>query len=64
MEQKKYEQALREILSMKNAIDDFFEKVMVMADEDSIRTNRLALLTSIAQLFLSIGDFSKMSATA
>ena len=58
--EKKYGQALREILGLKDAIDTFFNDVMVMDKEERIKNNRLSLLTAIARLFLQIGDFSKM----
>ncbi|MEJ2688830.1 MAG: glycine--tRNA ligase subunit beta [Deltaproteobacteria bacterium] len=61
---KDYDGALLQILTMKEPIDAFFDQVMVMADDAGIRRNRLALLTAIAQLFLSVGDFSKMSGGA
>ncbi|MDH3359849.1 MAG: glycine--tRNA ligase subunit beta, partial [Desulfobulbaceae bacterium] len=57
---KSYKEALTEILKMKEPVDKFFDDVMVMAEEEDLRRNRLALLTSIAELFLSVGDFSKM----
>jgi len=56
-----YEAALTVILKMKEPVDLFFEQVMVMADDQKIRHNRLNLLASIAALFLQIGDFSKLS---
>ncbi|MEW6501794.1 MAG: glycine--tRNA ligase subunit beta [Thermodesulfobacteriota bacterium] len=59
---KEYEQALAVILKMKEPIDTFFDKVMVMAEDASVRRNRLALLTAIAGLFRRVGDFSKMYA--
>ena len=59
---KQYEQALAVILRMKEPIDTFFDKVMVMAEDSALRRNRLALLTAIAGLFLRVGDFSKMYA--
>jgi len=64
MQAKQYDQALQLILGMKEAIDDFFDKVMVMAEDEAVRANRLALLTAIARLFLGVGDFSKMSAAS
>jgi len=64
MQAKQYDQSLQLILGMKEAIDDFFDKVMVMAEDKAVRANRLALLTAIARLFLGIGDFSKMSAAS
>jgi len=56
-----YEAALTAILKMKEPVDLFFDKVMVMTDNHAIRHNRLSLLTAIAALFLQIGDFSKLS---
>lgn len=55
-----YQQALEEILEMKEPVDAFFDQVMVMAKEEELRRNRLALLTAVARLFLRVGDFSKM----
>ncbi len=60
--EKRYEAALTEILAMKEPIDRFFDDVMVMAEDEAVRRNRLALLTGVANLFLSVGDFSKMYA--
>ena len=62
IENRQYEEALSVILKMKEAVDNFFDKVMVMAEDEAVRANRLNLLTAIAQLFLKVGDFSKMYA--
>jgi glycyl-tRNA synthetase beta chain len=35
---------------------------MVMAEDDKVRTNRLALLTRVSRLFMDIADFSKITA--
>jgi glycyl-tRNA synthetase beta chain len=43
-------------------VDAFFDKVMVMAEDERIRINRLALLTGIARLFGGIADFSRIAA--
>ncbi|MBU4151284.1 MAG: glycine--tRNA ligase subunit beta [Proteobacteria bacterium] len=61
IDQAKYEAALAVILKMKEPVDLFFEKVMVMAEDMAVRNNRLSLLAAIAALFLQIGDFSKLS---
>jgi glycyl-tRNA synthetase beta chain len=45
---------------MKEPVDRFFDEVMVMAEDEAVKNNRLSLLTAIAQLFLQIGDFAKM----
>ncbi|MBU0682248.1 MAG: glycine--tRNA ligase subunit beta, partial [Proteobacteria bacterium] len=55
-----YGEALQAILQMKEPVDRFFNEVMVMAEDEAIKKNRLSLLTAIAHLFLEIGDFSKM----
>lgn len=59
---REYGQALVRMLALKEPVDAFFESVMVMADDEKIRANRLALLAAIARLFLQVGDISRMSA--
>jgi glycyl-tRNA synthetase beta chain len=59
--QKNYESALLEMTHMKRPIDEFFDGVMVMVEDEAIRNNRLALLDQIGQLFLRIADFSKLT---
>lgn len=39
----------------------FFDKVMVMAEDPQVRTNRLSLLNNIYRLFLQLGDLSSFS---
>jgi len=53
--------ALTEIASLRGPVDRFFDKVMVMAEDQRVRTNRLALLTTIARLFGKIADFSRIA---
>ncbi len=53
--------ALTEIATLRGPVDRFFDKVMVMADDPRVRTNRLALLTTIARLFGKIADFSRIA---
>jgi glycyl-tRNA synthetase beta chain len=61
LDKREYEAALQEMIQMKKPIDDFFDGVMVMVEDEAIRTNRLALLDEIGRLFLRIADFSKLS---
>jgi glycyl-tRNA synthetase beta chain len=56
-----FDQALVEIASLRDAVDAFFEGVMVMTDDMAVRRNRLALLGLIATLFGGFADFSKLS---
>ena len=55
-----YERALLEIAKLRPAIDKFFEKVMVMVDDDNLRANRLALLQTLVKEFSTIADFSEI----
>lgn len=61
MAKESFDQALMAIASLRNAVDRFFDGVMVMAEDTSIRRNRLALLAHIATLFGKFADFSKLS---
>lgn len=56
-----FEEALLDIASMGDAVDGFFDGVMVMTDDEHQRINRLALLKDIADLFGLFADFSKIS---
>lgn len=62
LERKDYVAALEAILQMKAPVDLFFDKVMVMAEDQVLRENRVALLAAVADMFLAIGDFSKIQA--
>ncbi|MDX1776609.1 MAG: DALR anticodon-binding domain-containing protein, partial [Desulfobulbales bacterium] len=57
---KEYGKALNVILEMKEPVDHFFDEVMVMTEDSALKQNRLNLLTAISELFLRVGDFSKM----
>jgi glycyl-tRNA synthetase beta chain len=61
MADESFDQALMTIASLRDAVDRFFDGVMVMAEDASIRRNRLALLAHIATLFGKFADFSKLS---
>lgn len=60
MGQKKYTESLDAFASLKPAIDDFFEMVMVMDENLDVRNNRLALLANIYKAMLKICDLSKI----
>jgi glycyl-tRNA synthetase beta chain len=57
---KDYLNALSKIVVLKPSVDAFFDKVMVMAEDESLRSNRLALLAYTAKLFSNILDFSQL----
>jgi glycyl-tRNA synthetase beta chain len=56
----KYQEALEVVAGLRKAIDDFFEGVMVMAENEAVRKNRLALLSEILREFTTIADFSEL----
>jgi glycyl-tRNA synthetase beta chain len=58
--ERQYEPALIEISKLRPAIDAFFDKVMVMVDDEALRANRLGLLQTLVREFSSIADFSEI----
>ena len=56
----KYQEALEVIAGLRKAVDDFFEHVMVMAENEAVRKNRLSLLSEILKEFTTIADFSEL----
>ena len=59
-EQNNYPAALTEISRLRRPIDLFFDKVMVMVDDETVRSNRLALLQTLLAEFSTIADFSEI----
>ncbi len=53
-----YAEGLRILAALKAPVDNFFDQVMVMTEDSELRRNRLALLTQLEQLFLSVADIS------
>lgn len=60
MNDRKYDDALSVLVSFKESIDNYFDKVFVMDNDEAIKNNRLALLKKIKDMFLTYGDFSKI----
>jgi glycyl-tRNA synthetase beta chain len=56
-----YTGALRQLATLKAAVDRFFDEVMVMAEEPLVRTNRLALLARLGGLMNCVADISQLS---
>ncbi len=57
---KQYEKALLTLANLTPAVEEFFEKVLVMHQDESIRKNRLALLNELNGLYLRFADFGKI----
>jgi glycyl-tRNA synthetase beta chain len=55
-----YEAALLEIAKLRPIVDTFFDKVMVMVEDERVRANRLALLQTLLNEFSTIADFSEI----
>lgn len=58
----KYQDALAAIAELRPPVDRFFDEVMVMAENEEVRRNRLALLAGLLREFSAIADFSEMVA--
>ncbi len=56
----KYTEGLQALSVMKDPVDRFFDQVLVMADEETVRRNRLALLGKLQALFLHTADISQL----
>jgi glycyl-tRNA synthetase beta chain len=57
---KEYGAALMLLSSARDLVDAFFDKVMVMAEDEKVRANRLALLRTLLKEFSTIADFSEI----
>ncbi len=60
MEERQYAQSLSVLVSFKENIDNYFDKVFVMDKDEAVKNNRLATLTKIKNMFLAFADFSKI----
>ncbi|WP_136680708.1 glycine--tRNA ligase subunit beta [Neptunomonas sp. XY-337] len=57
----KYDEALTELAALQASVDNFFDNVMVMADDEKVRANRISLLARLRALFLQVADISVLS---
>jgi len=55
-----YEAALSQLSSLRDPVDAFFDSVMVMADDEALKNNRIALLSTMNQLFMRAADLSRL----
>ncbi|MBS9778303.1 MAG: glycine--tRNA ligase subunit beta [Gammaproteobacteria bacterium] len=58
-----YQKALDALATLRQPLDDFFEHVMVMAEDEAVKNNRLALLAEIRGLFVLVADVSVIDAS-
>jgi glycyl-tRNA synthetase beta chain len=57
---KDYYGALQLLATARETVDAFFDKVMVMVENELMRANRLALLQRLSKEFSTIADFSEI----
>jgi glycyl-tRNA synthetase beta chain len=58
-----YYAVLEKLADLKQPVDQFFEDVMVMAEDMELRNNRLALLDKLQKLFMNVADISHLVPT-
>ena len=61
MERREYAHNLKSLVALKPFIDDFFNHVMVMAEDKALRKNRAALLNELGRLMNQVADISKLA---
>ncbi len=61
IEERRYADALHALASLRAPVDSFFDDVLVMADDEALKKNRLALLGELRDLFLDVADISRLS---
>lgn len=57
-----YDKALKLLITLKKPIDDFFDNIMVMVEDEDIKNNRLGLLLSIANIMNRVADLGAIIA--
>jgi glycyl-tRNA synthetase beta chain len=60
IQKKDYDKALDLLSSLNEPISNYFEKVMVMVEDENLKNNRLALLRKIYNIMMMVGDLSKI----
>lgn len=61
LEERSYAEALQLLAAMREPVDAFFDDVMVMDEDVTVRNNRLALLAELRTLFLGVADLSRLT---
>src|SRR6202158_3792695 len=56
----KYQEALEVVASLRKSVDHFFDGVMVMSENEAVRSNRVTLLAQLLREFTTIADFSEL----
>lgn len=64
IQRRDYAASLDMLAGLKLPIDEFFDTVLVMAEDEEIKSNRIALLQRVSSLFIGIADLSVMAIDA
>ena len=59
--EQSYQDYLNELARMREPLDDFFDNVMIMIDDEALRRNRLALLNILIELIEPFADLRRLS---
>ncbi len=60
---REYAAVLARLAALREPVDRFFDEVLVMADDEKLKQNRLALLANLREPFHSVADISRLSVT-
>ena len=60
IENKEYEKTFSTLSSLYEPLDNFFKEIMVMADDEKLKNNRIALLSLVDKIFKNMLDFSSL----
>ena len=63
LDNREYSTVLKHLATLRDPIDAFFNDVMVMVDDQSLRDNRLSLLSKLRTLFINVADISQMASS-
>lgn len=61
LNERRYTEVLTRLADLRQPVDAFFDDVMVMADDEAVKQNRLALLARLRAQFLDVADISRLS---
>lgn len=56
-----YSEVFSQLSSLKDPLDSFFDKVMIMTDDEAVKHNRISLVAKVRGLFLSVADISVLN---
>ena len=63
IEKRDYDSVLKNLATLRDPVDAFFNDVMVMSDDRAVRENRLSLLHSLRRLCINVADIAQMAAS-